>query len=473
VRFRILFPAFAVASLVGCLGNTGDSQPPPSDVTPVAGDGIAGITWTPQLGISYLAFGATNPNLTTTNWTDLNIAGFAILNNGTNTTPPALVCNAAQGFAANGQPYYFTVDAHTGTAPGGPGSPTMQATPRAAGGLLPNGSNSWKRNPTAIGAAANALAYTTVTTCLPNALPTGVLTAVGPAGAIYSSTDNGNSWTSRTPAGFTANLNAVGSYTAFVNNPLTPGMLIVAVGDGGTSIRSLDGITWTPTATAVTVNGTPVTFRAISVAIANFIAVGDGGQAFASLDGVNWTAQTTNTTANLHAIDCVGATCVAVGDAGVVDLTYDGGITWTVTTLGGGTSALRAVAYGNFDNNLTGTDVNGFPVIGVANNALINTWLVAGDAGSAFQSTTVVSGTATTWTAASVPVSNTTNLVALSYTTQFVAIDNGGNAYTSQTAAAGTWSAAIPSGITDPVALATNGHGYVLAGSSGDDTESF
>ncbi len=473
MRFRTLIPVLAVASLAGCLGNTGDSQPPPSDVAAVAGDGIAGITWTPQLGISYLAFGATNPNLTTTNWTDLSIAGFAILNNGTNSTPPALVCNTSQGFAANGQPYYFTVDAHTGTAPGGPGSPTISATARPAGGLLPNGSNSWKPNATPIGASVNAIGYASITTCLPNALPTGVFSAVGPAGAIYSSTDSGNTWTSRTPAGFTNNLNAVGSYTAFVNNPTNPGMLIVAVGDGGMSIRSLDGITWTPNTTPVSVNGTPVTFRAISVAIANFIAVGDGGQAFSSLDGLTWTAQTTNTTVNLHAIQCVGATCVAVGDAGVVDVSYDGGITWTVTTLGGGASALRAIAYGNFDNNVTGTSAPGVPVIGVNNNALINTWVVVGDAGSAFLSTTVVSGTTTTWTPASIPVSSTTNLPAISYTTQFVAIDNGGNAYTSQTAAAGTWSAAVPTGITDPVSIATNGHGSVLAGTSGDNTESF
>ena len=129
VKLRFLVPLFAAAALVGCLGNSGDSISPPSDVQPVVGDGIAGITWTPGFGVVYLAFGSTNPSLTTQNWTDPGIAGFAVLNAGTKSTPPALVCGVANGLS-----YYFTVDAHTGSAPGGAGSRTVGATPRSAGG---------------------------------------------------------------------------------------------------------------------------------------------------------------------------------------------------------------------------------------------------------------------------------------------------------------------------------------------------
>jgi len=466
VSLRILFPLFAAALLAGCLGNTGNPVGPPADVTKVEGDGVAGITWTPVLGITYLTFAATSPALTTQNWTDPSVAGFAILNGGTSSVPPSLVCNTVPGFVPNGLDYYFTVDAHTGTSPAGGGSPTMRATPRPAGGLLPDGTNSWKMG-TAIGAAINSLTYGQITTCLSNGLPTGIYAAVGPNGAIFSSTD-GINWVSRTPAGYTTNLNGVATYTVFVNNPTTPGLIFVAVGDGGAVIRSFDGLTWT--AVSPTINGTTSNLRSISVAGATFVAVGDGGTIQSSLDGITWIGATSNTTVTLHSVNCTGSICVAVGDAGVIDVSLDSGATWTVTTVGGGTTALRAVTYGNFDNNETGGGV-----IGVANNVFIDTWVVVGDSGTAFELSALSTAT-TGW--AAVPVPGAANLVAIQYTTQFVAVDSAGNSFAiqapGQPGAAGTWSTGpVPTGITDPVSIATNSHGYVLVGSSGDNTSSF
>jgi hypothetical protein len=467
VELRFLSPLFA-ALLAGCLGNTGNPVAPPSDVTKVEGDGIAGITWTPQLGITYLTFAANNPSLTTNNWTSQAVGGFAILNAGTSTVPPALVCNSQAGFVPNGLDYYFTVTAHTGTAPGGGGSPTMKATPRPAGGLLPDGTNSWKTG-TAIGKAINDVVYGTITSCLSFSLPTGIYAAVGPAGAIFSSTD-GINWTSRAPSGYTTNLNAVATYTSFVNNPTAPGIVFVAVGDGGAVIRSFDGVTWTP---ATTVNGTTSNLRSISVAGATFVAVGDGGTVQSSLDGVTWLAATSNTMVALHSVNCVGTICVAVGDAGVIDVSLDSGGTWTATTVGGGTTALRAVAYGNFDNNETG---NG--VIGVGGNTSINTWVAVGDSGTAFQLSGITTGVTSGWQPAPVTGAANANLIAIQYTTQFVAVDSAGHAFAiqapGQPAPAGAWSTAtVPTGITDPVAMTTNGHGFVLVGSSGDNTSSF
>ena len=139
--------------------------------------------------------------------------------------------------------------------------------------------------------------------------------------------------------------------------------------------------------------------------------------------------------------------------------------TWAATTLGGGASALRAVSYGNFDNNETSTNV-----VGVGGNTAINTWVVAGDSGTAYESNSLTSASsANTWNA--VPVSGAANFVAISYTTQFVAVDSAGNAFPSQTAQ--SWSPAIATGIADPVSMATNSHGFVVAGSSGDNTSSF
>jgi hypothetical protein len=416
------------------------------------GDGIAGITWMPQFGIEYLAFGSNNPSVTTTNWTDPGIAGFAILNAGTKSIPPALLCNVPNGLS-----FYFTVDAHTGTAPGGPGSRTVKATPRAAGGA-----GSWSVG-TPIGVNINGIGYAAITTCLSTGLPTGIYAAVGPTGAIFTST-NHSTWASSTPAGYTTDLYAVASITSSLNVPSAPNLLFVAVGAGGAVVRSLDGVTWAP---SVTASPSAPTLRSVGVALGTFVAVGDGGRIQTSVDGVTWTTRTSNTTVTLHSIGCTGGTCVVVGDAGVVDLSFDSGATWAVGSLGGGASALRAVAYGNFDNNETGNNV-----IGVGGSTAINTWVVVGDNATVLESSNFSpTVSAITWTAA--PVSSATNFTAISYTTQFVAVDSAGNAFTSQTAAPGTWSAAIATGITDPVSVANNGHGYVLVGTSGDNTSSF
>jgi hypothetical protein len=455
VKLRFLVPFFAAVALAGCIGNSGDSAPPPNDITAVVGDGIAGITWRPQPDIVYLAFGSTNPDLTVQNWTDAGIAGFAILNGGTKTVPPAVICNTNPGIAPNGLSYYFTVDAHTGSAPAGAGSRTVQATPRAAGGA-----GTWTLG-TPIGVNINGVGYATITTCLPTGLPTGIYAAVGATGAIFTST-NGATWTSRTPPGYTTDLYSVATFTGSVNVPSAPNVQFVAVGAGGASIHSLDGVTWTSTVAA---SGSAPILRSVTLAGGTFVAVGDGGRIQTTADGVTWTAQTSNTTANLHSIYCLDTTCIAVGDAGVVDVSLDGGLTWTVKTLT--TGALRAVAYGNFDNNETG---NG--VVGVGNNTSINTWVVVGDNGVAFETnnlTTTVSSV--TWNAVS--ISGAANFVAISYTTQFVAIDSAGNAFASQTGTSGTWSAAVATRITDPISVATNSHGYVLVGTSGDNTSSF
>ena len=391
MKLRFLFPFFAAAELAGCLGNSGDPASPPGDAKAVVGDGIAGITWTPQPGIEYLAFGANNPNLTTQNWTDVGIAGFAILNGGTKTVPPALLCNSFAGSAPNGLSYYFTVNAHTGTAPGGPGSPTVKATPRSAGGA-----GTWSVG-TATGVNINGAGYAVITTCLPAALPTGIYVAVGPTGAIFSST-NGHTWTSRTPAGYTTDLYGVAAYTASINVPTAPNLLFVAAGAGGAVIRSIDGVTWSSTVAA---SGSAPILRSIGVASGAFVAVGDGGRIQTSPDGVTWTTRTSNTTVNLHSVQCVGTACVAVGDAGVADLSFDSGVTWTVKTLGAG--ALRAVAYGNYDNNETSNNV-----IGVNGNTAINTWVIVGDNGTVFESNNVGT-TVSAITFNAVPVSGAAN----------------------------------------------------------------
>jgi len=421
---------------------------------PVMGDGIVGITWMPIFGVNYMAFTSTNPALTTLNWTDAGIGGFAILNGGTSSVPPALLCDAIPGEAVNGLPYYFTVDAHTGTSPGGAGSPTVMALARSAGG---NGT--WRVG-TPMGTNLNGVGYATIEPCLPNSLPTGIYAAVGPVGAIFTSPD-GKTWSSRTPVGYSTDLFAVATNTIFGIPPSPPSLLFVAVGSGGAVVRSTDGVTWTAT---VATNASLPALRAIAVVSGVFVAVGDNGRIQTSIDGVSWTVRPSNTTVNLHAINCADTICVAAGDSGVVEISFDSGNTWGEESLGTSGVALRAVAYGNFDNNETGTNV-----VGVDGTTAINTWVVVGDGGTAYASNTIVSSASAIWNP--VPISGAGNLIAVSYTTQFVAVDNFGNAFTSQIAV--TWSPPVATGIGDPVSMTTNSHGFVLAGSSGDNTSSF
>jgi hypothetical protein len=439
----------AVALLAGCLSNTGDPQPAPSGVQAVVGDGIAGITWNTQPGVSYLAFGSNNSNLTTLNWLDPGIGGFPMNNLGTSALPPTQLCSAI-----NGADYYFTVDAFTGTSPGGPGSPVVKATPRSAGG----GGN-WTLG-TPIGANVNAVTYAGITGCSSRGSPTGLFVAVGPAGAIYSSPD-GKTWTARTPAGYTTDLYGVAAYTAATSTPAAPAFVFVAVGAGGATLTSTNGTTWT---VGVATNASAPALRSVALAGQTFVAAGDGGRIQISLDGINWTVETSNTTVNLHAVQCsfvsISYACVAVGDAGVIDASVDGGATWTPLTVGGGAAALRAVAYGNFDNNLTAPGV-----VGVAGVININTWIAVGDAGSVFVDSTG------NWTA--VPLAGAPNLAALGYTTQFVALDAAGNVYTSQTGATGTWSATAATGLATAAGITTNLHGYLAVGSAGDNATSF
>ena len=238
------------------------------------------------------------------------------------------------------------------------------------------------------------------------------------------------------------------------------------MGAGGAVVRSADGINWSP---GVGFNPSALTLRAVSLAGTTFVAVGDSGRIETSPDGLTWTVQNSGTTVNLHAVTCVSITCVAVGDAGVVDLSFNGGGNWVPQTLGGGTTALRAVAYGNNDNNETANGVIG---LGGLTPTAINTWVVVGDGGTAFQTNTLGTSVATiAWNP--VPISGAADLVAVSYTTHFLAVDSVGNAFSSQLAIANSWAPALTTGVFDPVSMVTNGVGYVLVGAGGENATAF
>jgi hypothetical protein len=422
----------AFAALNGC-GNNGDrADPPTGGLQVTAGDGTFTVAWADDSAVTYWLFISTDPTMTVDNFstrTDVRIIRGA--------RSPLTLCGYPDG-----RTLYVAMNGRTGQGPGGPGTPTASVDVRAAGDLWTAGS-------------APAFDYINVTyapiaSCLATGVPTGIFVAVGSNAAIATSTD-GLTFTAQTPpSGFSSDLNAVTSFTANLNNTSSPGLLIVAVGAGGSSVVSTDGIAWT---LGAPFNAALPTLRAAAMVAGIFVAAGDTGTVQTSTDGVTWTPRATNTTANLYGAGCFGVTCMVVGENGTILRTIDSGTTWTLQPITGAPT-LRRVIFGNFNNNLGSTS----PI-------QINTWLAVGDGGAAYFS--IDNGA--NWTALTVPGAG--NIVALSYLTRFVAIDNTGSAFFSQDAQ--TWTAPVATGLSVPSAVTLNGVGFVGVGAGGQTVSAF
>ena len=154
--------------------------------------------------------------------------------------------------------------------------------------------------------------------------------AVGTAGFIATSDDEGLTWTSRT-SGTTNNITGV---TAGL------GLYVACVLQGATNIRtSPDGITWTQRTTAAGASQRDVAFNGTNL----FASVGDTGTIQTSPDGITWTARTSGTTQQLLGITFGNGQWVAVGANGTI-LTSPNGTTWTSRT-SGTTQNLNEVIY--------------------------------------------------------------------------------------------------------------------------------
>ncbi|HEY5938929.1 MAG TPA: hypothetical protein VIU61_29955 [Kofleriaceae bacterium] len=103
----------------------------------------------------------------------------------------------------------------------------------------------------------------------------------------------------------------------------TPAGELIAVGDAGRIVTSVDAVTWTP----VGDSGTTVTLRAVWAGATSVFAVGEGGTIVRRGDDGAWTAMRSRTTQHLSAIHGLGESdLVAVGDDTVVR--FDG-TEWT------------------------------------------------------------------------------------------------------------------------------------------------
>lgn len=453
----MLSVAMATVLLGGCLDN-GSTYAPPANFSATARDGGAVINWTPNYAIDYWVFSATDPSLTVSNWIDLpNAHTYTIV------PTPLYLCGLFIG-----DQYYFTANGRTSGGPGGPGSPTLSATPYDA-------SATWTAGPPLPSTNLYGVGYTSLWTCWnnPTTSAAGTFAMVGAKGAIYTSPD-GKNWTSQAaPAGFTSDLYAVTGYTVFINNyatmppypPITP-QLWVAVGAGGASLYSTDGINWLMGGSAAsTTVGTGTTNQAlhdIAQAYGIFVAVGDAGTIMSTYDGLNWfMAMSQPSSYNLWGV-AHGLIYVAVGEHGTI-LTSPDGSNWAPPLAPPATSNnLRKVAV-----SLAGI------IVAVGDQGTIVTSLNDG----------------LNWSPV-ITLPGAPNLIGVAVenkvfanagadpvlgfaapSSEFVAMASNGNVYTSVNGI--DWSGPITTPITSPNAMIGSGFGYVAAGVGGTTANAF
>lgn len=415
------------------------------------------LTWTASPGVDYWIFTATDPSLTAFNWTGLpNEHAY------TSVATPFYMCGLLTSTfgTTNWTPYYFATNGRINGGPGGPSSSTISAIPYNAS------ANTWIANSSLSSQPLYGVGYASLLTCSNNATSAaGNFAAVGAGGVIFSSSD-GQNWNAATnvPSGL-PDLYAVTGNAANLNNPTTPALLWVAVGDGGVTVYSNDGNYWYTGRPAL---GNPA-LRSLTHAGGTFVAVGDGGTIISSTDGINWTTQTSISSNNLRGVTH-GNNYVAVGDSGTI-LTSTNGASW---------SQVYASGISTFNNLRQVASVGSL-------------YVAVGDAGTIVTS----KDNGATWIAQTLP--GAPNLVGVAAESQFVAndvvdgwlgvipnvqfvaVDSSGNTYTtksnpSSTASTNglTWSSATPiAGISSLNALVSSGFGYVAAGNSGATAYAF
>jgi len=144
--------------------------------------------------------------------------------------------------------------------------------------------------------------------------------AVGDAGAILLTQDGGASWSAR-HSGVVSALNAV----AYVD-----AVTAIAVGDNGNIVLSRDGGNrWERVASGVVIDLHGITLQDNG----GLIVVGAGGCILRSIDGVNWDGQWREPRQTLRAVATLQQRVIAVGDAGTVLQSNDGGANWQSTSI--------------------------------------------------------------------------------------------------------------------------------------------
>lgn len=143
-------------------------------------------------------------------------------------------------------------------------------------------------------------------------------------GLVRLSSDGGNTWTlpSQTPAAW-AGLSSIQLTSATYGN----GRFVVASSAGALFSSADNGSTWTQ----ASITGATSTLQSVSFGGGKFVAVGNGGTILTSADGVSFSAATSGVTTNFFGVNYLpsSSTWVAVGASGTVRKSTDGGTTWS------------------------------------------------------------------------------------------------------------------------------------------------
>jgi hypothetical protein len=173
----------------------------------------------------------------------------------------------------------------------------------------------------------------------------------------------------------------------------------------------------------------------------------------------------------LRAIHCVASSCLIVGDAGTTMWSSTGGANWTLMTHGA--NNWIAAAYGNADANRDAvvSHPNGSVTITTSNEA-IGTWVIVDALGNYAYFN---GSTASAWADGATTIAP--GIVAIDYTSNFIALDKAGNAWLSENGSTDAWAtygaAPVAANGASAVALHSNGQGFVAMGSAGANAANF
>jgi hypothetical protein len=424
--FGFSLAAVAALFLLGCIGSGGNSAPPPTNVTVIAKDTRAVLTWNMSPGVEYWLYKAAGTGVTPGNCSKMSLCTTTV-----KVTSPVSIWGLY-----NATEYSFSINGRTNGGPGGAGSTAVVSTPRLGGAAWSTGATTVTGSSDLRGVVYGASGAKYVATGMSGALYSGIV-YTGAAG------DTGITWTAMTnpiaPATHFYGVNYDAAHAKFL-----------AVGTGGAVIAH----TPASSATAWTqlTSNTGNDLYAITNNGAGFnVATGASGAIITSSDGVAWTLQTSGTGNALNAVtygyDSTNAryVFVAVGAAGTVLYSIDA-VTWTPATASGTWPNLRGVTYG----------------------LAAGVFVAVGDGG-----TVLTSPDAITWTlqaATTIPSSTQLNAVTYSTGRRFIAVANDGNIYYNEYSNAGVaWTAVAPQATTAPLHAVTTGalFDYSIVGGSG------
>ena len=448
----------------------------PTGVTVTAGDSGAVVNWTVVPGVQYFIFVDNGPNVSVTSCASSPTCVATAY-----VAPPYEITGLT-----NGTQYSVTIDGRTEEAKGGPGSTPISFTPVLAGA-----SSTWTLgNPLGSGdlyglTFGQIFDYPTWTYL-------NKYIATGANNALFSSLD-GITWSPLT-------WNPLSPYSPPANTTFygiaNYGYYFVGVGSGGATMYNyFDGVnplTWNYASSSVTTND----LHAVYDNGNTLIAVGNSGTIITGVvtglpTGPYWYAPgscgaSVPTASNLKSITySPGYYYVAVGDSGTL-LTSPDACNWTQVSGIPTNVNFTSVTYGLVTSNSALTlGIQNPTLVAVASNGQVytstyytNAYTTINNFGLAWTSAAMPSPasndptpqlTAVTFGARSttIPV----NQYAVAATSQFIAVDGAGNAFTSpdglawtpQPLTTGQPLNAITSGLTDYTAVGAGGlntHSY-------------